>query len=337
MGATIKDIAKLANVSHTTVSRALNDSRLIKAETKERVRAAARELNYVPNYAAKSLVQNRSYTIGLFFSTFASTTASQFLFDTIRGVKEGISSQYNLVVDSIESHTDLSGIHRRRFDGIIVMSQSDADDLFITHVLDRGIPLVVLNRSVTHPNIINILSSDRQGAYEAVHHLIDHGYRDIAIIAGYKPFGATQERLAGYMEALADRAIPVKEEYIVEGDFTTESGYDAMITLLRTDSLPTAVFCCNDMMAVGALKAMAQRGLSVPEDMAVVGFDDSGIGAFLTPGLTTVRRHLSRISKVGTEQLLSWIENTNAQTGEKLYIPTSFVPRESVGQVVANS
>ena len=333
MGVTIKDIAKILNVSHTTVSRALNDSPLISPQTKERVLAIARQLNYTPNFSAKSLVQNRSYNVGLFFSTFAPSTSPHFLRETIRGAKSGIDPHFNLVIDAIEGYPDFQSIDHRRFDGMIVMSQCDSDRLFIEYALNNHMPIVLLNRIIEGARLPTVLSDDRIGAYQAVSYLIDHGHRDVALIEGHPGFYSTQERKIGYLNALSDHHLISKPEYRAKADYTMESGYRATHRLLSLSTPPSAIFCSNDEMAMGALRALAERGLAVPQDVSLLGFDDSGVGAFTNPALTTVRRQLYEMARVGSEQLMA-ITNAGLDTDVgTIYVPTIFVERESVGAI----
>lgn len=179
MGVTIKDIARLAGVSHTTVSRALNDSPLINEETKERVREIARKLHYTPNVNARSLVLHRSYNIGLFFSTLHSGTSSGFFHDVVRGVNDRVKDRYNLVVKGIDDYPDYRAISGKHFDGIVVMSQSAGDNDFIKTVMEQGIPQVVLNREVRFPGVCNILSDDYTGSFNMVSHLIGQGIGEL--------------------------------------------------------------------------------------------------------------------------------------------------------------
>ncbi|QSO46611.1 LacI family DNA-binding transcriptional regulator [Alicyclobacillus mengziensis] len=330
MTVTIKDIAKILNVSHTTVSRALNNSPLISDETKKRILETAKQLNYVPNYSAKSLVQNRSYNIGLFFSTITQVTSPGFFYETVRGVHSVITDNYNLVVNGIDNYKDFQSIDTKRFDGIILMSQSEKDNALVYHALDRHIPIVVLNREIADAGIVNILSADRRGAYHAVTHLIENGHVKIAIIEGEKGFQATTERKEGFLTALIDKQIPIHGDYIVEGNYTMESGYTAMKQLLRTSHPPTAVFSFNDEMAVGAMKAIFEAGLRIPQDISLVGFDDRQFSSYMTPSLTTVRRAISEVGRAGAKKLLSIIDN-NDYVGQKVYIDTQFIRRESVG------
>jgi len=333
MEVTIKDIARIANVSHTTVSRALNDSPFINVETKAKILAIAKELNYVPNFSAKSLVLNKSYNIGLFFTTISEATSSSFLHETVNGVNSVIKESYNLVVRGIDDYSKFSSFNKRNYDGVILMSQSSSDNSFIYYLLDKEIPLVVLNRDIDESSLVNILSSDKKGVYEAVTYLIQNGHRDIAIIEGKKGFNSSIERKDGFLHGLIENKLQINSEYMVEGDYTMLSGYNAMKKLLSLRKRPTAVFCSNDEMAVGAMKAAIEAGLNVPRDISIMGFDGSQIGAYLTPALTTVRRPITEVSRKGAEKLLSIIEN-NCVQGEKIYINTELLERDSVAKII---
>jgi DNA-binding LacI/PurR family transcriptional regulator len=333
MGVTIKDIARIANVSHTTVSRALNDSAFINEETKTKIIDIAKQLNYVPNYSARSLVLDRSYNIALFFSTLSEVTSPRFFYDTVSGINSVMKENYNLVVRGIDDYKSFISINRKRFDGIILMSQSNSDNSFIYDVLEKKIPLVVLNRDIDESSIINILSGDKKGAYKAVTYLIQKGHKDIAIIEGKKEFKATIERKEGFLKALIENNLQINKEYIVDGDYTFESGRCAMKKLLSLSKTPTAVFCSNDEMAVGAMKAASEAGLKVPTDISIIGFDDNQLGAFITPALTTVRRPIIEASRKGAEKLFNIIEDNSIQ-GEKIYIDTELIERESVARLI---
>jgi LacI family transcriptional regulator len=332
MSVTIKDIAKLAGVSHTTVSRALNNSPLISDETKEKIKTIARELNYTPNYNAKSLVLDRSYNIGLFFSTIHEGTSSSFFYEVVRGVNQVVHREFKLIVSGIDDYVDFHSINSKHFDGIIVMSQSTKDDSFIYNILEKNIPLVVLNREIQDAPIINILSDDRKGAYKAVAHLIQRGHHKIAIIEGKQGFKSTQERKDGFFQALIDHNITITKDFIVEGKYDSESGYKAMKGLLSLSDIPTAVFCSNDDMAVGAMKAIAEQGLKIPDDISLMGFDDNVFSPFLSPALTTIKRPIEEISKEGAKKLLDLIRGRQIER-EILYMNTELQIRESVGKM----
>ncbi|MDU4694195.1 MAG: LacI family DNA-binding transcriptional regulator [Paenibacillus sp.] len=332
MSATIKDIAKLAKVSHMTVSRALNNSPLIKEETKRKILEIAERLNYVPNYNAKSLVLQRSHTIGLFFTSMVQGTSSSFLAEAIRGVGQEVGVQYNLFLRGIDDFQEFSSIHHRRFDGILLMSQSERDDTFIRHVREQEIPLVVLNRNVGDPGIVNFVSNDREGAYELTRYLVEQGHTRIGLVEGIAGYKSTQERKEGYLRAMTTAGLEVREEWLIEGRYDVESGYLAMgrLMALSLEERPTAVFCCNDDMAIGAMKAAAEAGLQIPADVSVVGFDDIGFSHYTNPPLTTVQRPIEQLSRMGARKILELIEEPSAG-GELVLLDTRLMCRESVG------
>lgn len=334
MNVTIKDIARLAQVSHTTVSRALNDSPLINTETKEKIKQLAQELGYTPNFSAKSLVMDRSYNIGLFFSTLQTGTSAGFFYETVRGVNSVVREGYNLVVRGIDDYDHYRAIHRKSFDGVIVMSQSPKDEPFLAHLGTSGIPHIVLNRKVEGLNGVNILSDDAQGSYKAVEHMILQGHRRIAIIEGPEIFQSTFERRAGYLKALEAYGIPLDSRYQIQGNYDLKSGYATMRKLLKLNPRPTAVFCMNDDMAVGAIKAVVESRLEVPKDISVAGFDDSMFSAFLSPALTTVKRPIEEISRIGASMLLDCIAQKRL-VKDTIYLHTELVVRESVGAPAA--
>ncbi|WP_121611301.1 LacI family DNA-binding transcriptional regulator [Mesobacillus foraminis] len=326
---TIKDIAKLANVSHTTVSRALNNSPLIKEPTKKKILEIAAQMNYTPNFNAKSLVKQKSYTIGLFYTSISNGTSPSFFADTLKGVNSVISQEYNLFVRGIDDYSDYSSIGRQRYDGILLMSQSVNDNAFIYHVMEKNIPFVVLNREIEEKNIINILSDDKEGARQAVEYLIEHGHSDIAIIEGKQGFKSSQQRKEGYISALIQHGIQIRSEYSASGNYDMESGYRAMEQLLSLNTRPTAVFCSNDDMAIGAMNAIFANELKVPDDVSVVGFDDIGFAQYTMPRLTTVKRPVEQISVEGAKKLLSLL-NGNEQRKEKILANTELMIRDSV-------
>ncbi|WP_026887256.1 LacI family DNA-binding transcriptional regulator [Clostridium beijerinckii] len=332
MSVTIKDIAKLANVSHTTVSRALNNSPYINEETKVKIIALAKELNYVPNYSAKSLVLLKSYVIGVFFSSISEGTSDTFFHEIIRGVNNVIDKEYNLVIRGIDDYQYSHLIDNRNFDGIIVVSQSKNDDEFIQTILEKNIPTVVINRYIENEGIVNIMSDDTKGVYDAVTYFIENNHRKIALLQGNKEFESTVYRKRGYIRALEDNNIPINEEYILSGRYDLKSGYENMKKLLELENRPTAVFCANDDIGVGAMKAIVETGLKVPEDISIIGFDDSNFCNYVTPPLTSVRKDSLAMSEYGGRNLLNIIKNKEVDK-EKVYIQSQLVVRKSVKEL----
>jgi LacI family transcriptional regulator len=329
MAVTIKDIAKVANVSHTTVSRALNDNPIIKKETRDRIKKIAEELNYVPNYNARSLVTDKSYNIGLFFSTIDVGTTPYFFYDTVNTLNQITKDKYNLVIKGIDNYSDFNLVNSKNFDGIILISQSEADNEFIYNVLDKKIPIVVLNRLIDNNKVINILFNEKTAAYNGVSYLIEKGHINIAHIQGKKGFKSTEERKLGYINALKDNNISINEEYIVEGNYNCKSGYMAMEQLLSLDNMPSAVFCGNDDMAIGAIKAIHKSGLNVPNDISIIGFDDNTFTKYMDPSVTSIKKDISGMNKRGAELLLKSINGENIKQMTE-YMDTTLVIRNSV-------
>ena len=267
MSVTIKDIAKLANVSHTTVSRALNNSPYINEETNAKIKALAKELNYVPNYNAKSLVLLKSYVIGVFFSSISEGTSDTFFHEIVKGVNKVMDKEYNLVIRGIDNYEHSHPIDNKNFDGIIVVSQSKNDDEFIKTIIEKNIPMVVINRDISVDGVINVLSNDTKGSYDAVQYLINNNHKKIGMIQGNLEFESSTYRKKGYIMALEENNINVNNDYILSGKYTLESGYHNMKKLLNLEDKPTAVFCANDDIAGGAMKAIFESGLRVHDDI----------------------------------------------------------------------
>ncbi|MFD3261250.1 LacI family DNA-binding transcriptional regulator [Paenibacillus lentus] len=329
---TIKDIARVAGVSHTTVSRALNGNPLIKKETRDRIEKIAAELNYVPNYNAKSLVMKKSYTIGLFFSSIDQGTSASFLVEVIKGINHVLDENYNLSVNGIDSIHNLDNIIPQRFDGILVMSQSDADNAFIYHVKKMGIPLIVLNRQLEDPGIMNVIANDREGVKEAIDHAISQGHRKLAMIEGKTGFKSSTERKQGFLDSMLEHGLPLTSDYFVTGDYSIESGYKAMSQLLALPDPPTLVFCGNDDMAIGAMNACFAEGITIPTQLSLIGFDDIVFARYTNPALTTVRRPIADISKLGTQKLIELMQQPDSKP-EQLFVKTALMVRQTVAKI----
>ena len=323
----------MLDVSHTTVSRSLNNSPLISKETKERVKEIAEKYNYRPNVSARSLVLSKSYNIGLFFSTLKTGTTANFFLNSVRGVNGVIRGRYTLAVEAIDDLEDFQQISQRNFDGIIVMSQSPNDDEFIAHVLKEDIALVVLNREIIGQKVTTVLSDDLQGAYNITKYILEQGHRDIAIIEGKPEFRTTYKRKQGFLNAHIEAGIAFNEGYAVQGKYDLESGYNAMQLILDLEERPSAVFCSNDEMALGAMKAIKQREIAMPDEISIAGFDDMGFTAYLTPSLTTVLRPVEEMSKEGTQILLNKIEQQNAEEVGIINLETELIVRDSIKKI----
>lgn len=326
MATTIKDIARLAGVSHMTVSRALNGSNLVTGKTRDKILSLAKELDYTTNLDAKGLVLNKKYCIAVVFSTLSSKTAPSFKLACLNGVYQSLAKDYNLVIKDI-SH-GLGEFNLSRADGVIFVSQQESDDEFIRFALEHGVKLVVINRKINLPNVVSISVDEVNAAKKAVSYLLKRNYRKIAFINGPEHLQSSIDRLSGYRLALQQANL--LNDYIVDGEFSFIGGFSAMQDLINSKENFDAVFCANDEMAIGALKAVSDAGLRVPEDIAVVGFNDSEICQFTTPSLTTIRKPIEQMAKLGGEILFKLIDDISV-TNSTAELATELVIRDSVG------
>jgi LacI family transcriptional regulator len=300
---TIKDVARRANVSVATVSRALNGHHNVAAAVRERVLAIARELQYSPHHAARSLSSRRTHTIGVVLPDLH----GEFFSELIRGI-DGVARErgLHLLVSSCHGHPEEQGealrAMRGRVDGLLVMSPFVDDAGFLRDCLTPALPTVFVNSPVAEPGH-RVLGIDHYGgARTMMRHLVECGYRRIAFIAGPDDNADARERLRGYHDALAD--IPGATPWILPGDFEEGSGHHAGRQLLAAAQRPDAVFAANDMMALGCLFAFSEAGLCVPDDIAVAGFDDIPLARYVHPALTTMRVDIADLGARALRALL---------------------------------
>ena len=342
MSPTLEEVARLAGVSRSTVSRVVNDQPNVRPEVRERVWQVAREVGYQPHAAARSLVTSRTNVIGMLIPEAVTTLFSDPFFSLLlRGATDACNShQYQLMLSLLTANADRQEIYQRilrsgYLDGAIVASAS-LDDPLISDLLRDRIPFVSVGR---HPNKpVHYVDADNvSGARMAVEHLIRLGHRRIATITGPLDMIAGQDRLTGYRQALQARGIPVEEELIVEGDFTEASGTAGMQRLLPVS--PSAVFVASDMMAIGALRSLRQADRQVPQDIALVGFDDIPIASAIVPALTTVRQPIERMGSMAVEVLLSVLEDSSGEEAlaHRIVLPTELVIRASCGHALSRS
>jgi len=342
MSPTLEEVAQLAGVSRSTVSRVVNDHPNVRPEVREQVWEVIRQVGYQPHAVARSLVTSRSHVIGMIIPEAVTTLFTDPFFPLLlRGATEACNShQYQLMLSLFTANTDRQEIYQRilrsgYLDGAIVASAS-LDDPLIPNLLRDQIPFVSVGR---RPNErIHYVDADNiNGARMAVEHLIRLGHRRIATITGPLHMIAGQDRLSGYRQALEARGIPVEEGMIVEGDFTESGGTAAMQRLLPAS--PSAVFVASDTMAVGALKALRQANRRVPQDIALVSFDDIPIASAIEPALTTVRQGIEQMGSMAVEVLLSVLEASSEEEtpAQRIVLPTELVIRASCGSALSRS
>jgi LacI family transcriptional regulator len=333
MAVTIKDVAKAANVSVASVSRALNGSSSVTEETRKLVLETARALRYVPHSGARSLSTSRTNTIGVVLPDLY----GEFFSELIRGVDLAARRRgLHLLVSSSHGDAEEAGAALRamrgRVDGLIVMSPH-VDAGFLAANLPDTLPIVLLNTHDAGQHCSSLTVDNYGGAAAMVQHLVEIGHRRIMMISGPANNFESGERLRGFRETLA-RLVPdldPNELTVLHGDFTEESGYRAGHQLQALRRLPDAVFAANDMMAIGCLFALGESGLQVPRDLALVGFDDIPTARFITPPLTTVRVRITDMGSRALETLAFQVENPQGTRRSSQVLQTELVVRRSCG------
>ena len=301
----IKYIARLAGVSHSTVSRALHGSPQVSAETTARIRKLAEQVGYRASAAARSLVSGRSHTIGVVVTNIA----DPFVAGVVSGI-EDLAEKHGYSVFLANSNAEpereihvVRSFEERRVDGIIVTS-SRVGVLYAPLMERMQVPVVLLNNQHPSQFVHSVLIDNMEASLQAVRHHIGLGHRRIAYLGDRFGHQSDTERHAGYCRALEGAGIALHPELAVHGDGKPEGGWQVMAQLLALSPRPTAVFCYNDLSALGAMRQIFASGLNVPRDISVVGFDDLYISQYLEPPLTTVRQPMRQMGRMAMETLL---------------------------------
>lgn len=332
---TIKDVAKHAGVSFKTVSRVINGQKGVREEVRARVRAAVAELGYVVNYSARALAAGHSRTLGVVIPRIT----DPYVFQMMHHVGS-ICEATNLGViiltrPSLTNELSISNFIGHGIVGSLLLVAPHSIEPYLPIIRTLGIPAVMMesqflgdpDRPLDLP-IPCVASDNRRGAYEAVSYLASLGHRHIATITGGTAPQA-RLRLQGYDDALAAHRLPHMKEHVRHGRFTWESGYDQALALLDTEPMPTAIFGASDAMALGAMRACSDRGLRVPEDISIVGFDDIPDAASSSPPLTTMRQQAFEMARSAIHILQRAMEEGESPPPHIRTLPTDLVIRES--------
>jgi DNA-binding LacI/PurR family transcriptional regulator len=308
MRVSIKDIAKSAGVSHSTVSRALSDSPLVSDETKARIQRLAQEMGYSPNTLARSLVTRQTYTVGVVVTTIA----DPFVAEVVHGIEATAHDySYTVILSSSGAQPEreiaaVEMLRSKRVDGVIVTS-SRVGALYIEHLERIGVPIVLINNHNESSGryTFTVTVDNRHGGYLATEHLVQLGHRRIAYVTAPADHSSDLDRMAGYRQALIAGEIEPDPALIVPGNGRADGGERALPALMELSEPPSAVFCYNDMTAIGLMHAARRVGLPVPRDMAVVGFDDIPFASYFYPPLTTIAQPKVEMGRLAMKMALS--------------------------------
>jgi len=330
---TIRDVAKIANVSITTVSRVSNGSKGVSAKTRRRVLRVIKELGYSPSAMASGLKTRLSKSIGI----AVPDTLGDFYGEIINGIEiVATENEYNLVI-SLNHHIvreELSAVNffkAKKVDGAILVTTSGDDD-YIRSLIDEGYNIVLLDRDPHGLKVDTVKIDNFRGGYIATEYLLNLGHSNILFIEGVPYIDSSKERFNGYKKALKDKDIKFNSDFILNGDFFVESGCSSIKKYLDKYGLNfSAIFASNDQMAMGAIKALNDKGISVPDEVSVVGFDDSYISPYIIPPLTTIKQRREEMGKIAAELLLNRItsQNKEERTPRQIIIPVELIERES--------
>lgn len=333
---TLKHIAEALGVSAMTVSRALNDRDNVDEKTKQRVRNKAKSMGYTPNRVAKGLVSRKTHTLGVVIPEITHA----FFPEVVRGIEEvAYKSDYQLFLTNANElfsreKEAIETLRSQRVDGLLISSSLTCEDYsFYESIIQGGAKVVFFDRCIENIGASCVSVNDRESSRKITEHLIvEHGYTSIAHLSGPQKVSIGKERLLGYKDALKAHNIALNEELVIQAGFKEETGYEAMVKLLEKGGgeHPGAVVFVNDPTAIGAIEAIKEYGLTIPDDIAIVGFTDDIRSSLLDVPLTTVRQPAYQMGEQAAEKLISVIEEDET-TIERIEVPTTLKIRSSCG------
>ena len=329
---TINDIARLAGVSKKTVSRVINRSPLLNRETRDKVEAIIRETGYVPNPQARALALGRNFLIGLIYDN----PNAQMVLSMQRGILEALhGTEFELVIRPVDrgsNHVmdDIRGfVTRQRLFGVVVLPPMSENDALMRMLDEQGCRYVRMGSAMLDDPEHMVASNDREAVADAVRHLIAQGHRRIGLIAGPHGFRSARER-RGFEMALAEAGISLPRSLVADGQYTFESGLSASESLFDLSPRPTAIFASNDEMAAGVLYAARLRGIAVPDELSIIGFDDTPVTTRVWPPLSTVRWPIVAMGRAAALKLIGTAIGEDAEVNEPSMFSSTLIRRGSV-------
>ncbi len=335
MRTTMKDVAKVAGVHSSTVSRVINGNPNISRETAKKVFFAINQLGYTPNALARSLKTKKIQTLGMLIPDIA----NPFFAGLARGVEDTANQYgYNVILcntdDRLEKEkTYLRLLEEKRVEGLILATVKIRDKSIMELEKSR-FPYILLSRNIKGLQENSISIDDITGGYLATEYLIRLGHRNIGHITGPYNTTAALDRIKGYKKALLNFGISFNKQYVAEGDFRIKGGYQVMNKFIQLKNPPTAVFTANDLLAVGAIEAIRENGYDVPADFSIVGFDDIRLASYLSPPLTTIRQPMGEMGSLAITKLLERIENK--VNHQNILIKPELIERKSCHNIDIN-
>lgn len=337
---TITEVAKKLNVSISTISRALNDHHSISEKTKIRVRKAAEELNYSPNNVAASLRSGKVKSIGVMIPKIN----SNFMSNCIYGIESvTYPAGFNLIICQSNEGYDkevqsIKALIDNQVSGIIVsLSTETFDQNHIKNIIDKNIPLVLFDRISESFQVDSVVNDDYKITIEAMEHLIDKKYKNIAILCGPTHIYVYKNRMEGYLEALKRHNLVINKDWIAEGIQTKENAIEAITTFFSSENKPDAVFCTSDTIALGVIQTLQKMNIKIPEEVGVIGYSNDSFADIIHPTLTSIEQYPQDIGANAAELMLDLIENdlssNKVKAHKNVHIQPKLIIRESTNRL----
>ena len=334
---TVKDVAQLAGVSTATVSRTLSNPDKVQEATRIKVMSAAKKIGYAPNAMARSLRRQESKTILVILADIGNSFYSR----VIHGIEDIAHREgYKILLgdagyDPVRALSYMELYDSKQVDGILLLTSEIAREVFENEARMKSLQVVMACEYIEDADWPLVMVNNREGAQHAVEYLVSLGHTKIATVMGPTFTPICNDRHQGYLDAMTKNSLELNSSYLIEGDFTFQAGVNAGLQLMQLEDRPTAVFCQNDVMAIGLMSSVREQGFNVPEDISVVGFDDIEFSEYCEPALTTVHQPREQIGEQAMKLLMDRLGHKKAIVNQTL--PTQFIVRKSAGRPTIKS